>query len=271
MVRCALCLQDRDLRKSHLMPKSLYRVIRNAFPGGGKGLVFSSVDKGTSAYTNKQVVANLLCEDCEGLFDKKGEEIVCSECYRGKGNFLLQDTTKKSQVSFINSGERWINPIKETTDLNYCGYLYFGASIIWRASAGKWPNFAGKIRGSLGVKYQEQLRKFLLGETGFPSNIYLLVYVDEDKNPLPILSFPAAKKFSGYHSHVFYIPGIKFSFFVGSVTGEIGKVFQKEKTQVFFIGYYFRESVDFQQLAEFTKTDVEPRGRLARDFQSRNS
>ena len=29
MSRCGLCLQDRVLKKSHLMPKSLYRVTMN--------------------------------------------------------------------------------------------------------------------------------------------------------------------------------------------------------------------------------------------------
>ena len=147
-------------------------------------------------------------------------------------------------------------------------YLYFGASVIWRASAGKWPDYIGKTWGSLGDKYQEELRRFLLGETCFPSNIYLGVYVDRDKDILPKVAFPAHQKYPGHHIHFFYIPGIKFVFTIGSVTGAIGRMFEKEKTRVLFVEYFFKKSKDFQALAGATKI-LTPKGRLAKDVKSR--
>ena len=269
MSRCGLCLQDRVLRKSHLMPKSLYKVLRNAFPESGKDLVFSSMEERSSVYTDNQVVTPFLCDACEGILSRKGEQTVCRECHRGHGKFILRDEVKKASAILTEGGERWINPIKETTDLNSDVYLYFGASVIWRASAGKWPDSIGKTRGSLGGKYQEELRRFLLGETGSPSKIYLVVYVDGDEDTIPIMAFPTHKKYPGHHSHVFYIPGIKFSFIVGSVIGAIGRAFKQEKTQVLFVEYSFRKSRDYQTLADNTKTAVTPRGRLAKDVKSR--
>ena len=218
----------------------------------------SPMEEGNSWLTNNQVKTPFLCGTCENLLSKKGEKTVCGECYRGDGKFILRDKVKKA--SAITEGDkRWINPIKETTDINSDAYLYFGASIIWRSSAGKWSEKIGKTQGSLGEKYQEELRRFLLGETGFPSKIYLLVSVDGDgdEDINPIVTFPTHEKSLGRHYHDFDIPGIRFSFFFGSVRG-----FKEHKTQVLFVEYSFSKSKHFRTLA-FDIAKTKPRGRLA--------
>ncbi|MCY3665835.1 MAG: hypothetical protein OXH81_09275 [Gemmatimonadetes bacterium] len=134
-----------------------------------------------SAYTDSQVATPFLCDTCEEILSKNGERTVCGECYRGNGKFILRDKVKATLDMFTEEGKGWINPIKEAKNLDFGAYLYFGASIIWRASAGKWPDYIGKMRGSLGDRYQEELRRFLLGETGFPSKIYLLVGINNDE------------------------------------------------------------------------------------------
>ena len=259
MSRCGLCLQDRVLKKSHLMPKSLYRVTRNFFPESAKDHVHVSMKEGSSWLTNNQVKTPFLCGTCENLLSKEGEKTVCGECYRGDGKFILRDKVKNASAISTEGDKRWINPVKETTDINSDAYLYFGASVIWRSSAGKWPDLIGKTRGSLGEKYQEELRRFLLGETGFPSKIYLLVSVDGDGDEeiSPFVSFPVHGKSLGYHCHDFYIPGIRFSFFFGSI-----REFKEQKTQVLFVEYSFSKSKHFRTLA-FDIAKTKPRGRLA--------
>ena len=269
MSRCGLCLQDRVLRKSHLMSKSLYRALRYARPESRNDLVLSSMEQGSSVYTDNQVVTPFLCDACEGILSSGGEQTVCRECHRGHGKFILRDEVRKATATIAVGDERWINPIRESTDLNSDAYLYFGASVIWRASAGKWPDSIGMTRGALGVKYQEELRRFLLGETDFPSKIYLVVFVDGDEDIIPIMAFPTHTKYSGHYGHVFYIPGVKFSFIVGSVTGGIGRAFKQERTEILFAEYSFRKSKDFQALAANATTVVTPRGRLAKDVKSR--
>ena len=269
MARCGLCLQDRVLRRSHLMPKSLYRVLRSARPGAGKDLVLSSMEEGSSVYTDNQVVTPFLCDACEGILSSRGEQTVCRECYRGHGKFTLRDKVRKATDSFAVGDVRWINPIRDSTNLNSDAYLHFGASVIWRASAGKWPESIGRARGALGRKYQEELRRYLLGETGFPSKIYLGVFVDGDEDIMPIMAFPTHTRYSGHYGHDFYIPGVKFRFTVGSVTGGIGREFKQAGTPILFADYSFRKSGDFQLLAANTRTGVTPRGRLAKDVASR--
>lgn len=268
MSRCGLCLQDRVLRRSHLMPKSLYKALRNAHPGSGKDLVLSSLEEGSSVYTDNQVVTPFLCDACEGILSNRGEQIVCRECHRGHEKFMLRDEVRKATATAVVDDVRWINPIRESTDLNSDAYLYFGASIIWRASAGKWPDSIGRTRGALGEKYQEELRRYLLDETGFPSNIHLGVFVDGDEDIIPLMAFPTHTRYSGHHGHVFYIPGVKFSFIVGSVTGGIGRAFKQAGTPILFAEYSFRKSRDFQMLVSNTRTGVTPRGRLAKDVEA---
>ena len=149
MQQCSLCLQYRPLMKSHLIPKSLYRVVRKLFPESEEGIVRAT--KEGSSYTDKQVSIPLLCADCEGLFSKKGERVVCRECYRGRGDFILRDKLKATSEMFTVGGKGWIAPEIDAVNLDYEAYLYFGASIIWRTSVGKWPKSIGKRRGCLGV------------------------------------------------------------------------------------------------------------------------
>ena len=242
---CGLCLQDRVLKKSHLMPKSLYRVTMNSSSESAKDFVFVSMKEGSSWLTNNQVKTPFLCGTCENLFSKKGERTVCEECYRGDGKFMLQDKVKKASAISTEGDKRWINPIKETTGINSDAYLYFGASVIWRASAGKWCDDVGLTRGFLGG-YQEELRRFLLEKTGFPSKINLLVYVDSDgdEDIMPFVTSPEHVRSSGRHYNNFYIPGIWFKFFFGSV-----RAFKEQKTQVLFVEYSFRKSKHFRTLA----------------------
>ena len=114
--------------------------------------------------------------DCEEMFSKKGEQVVCKECYRGKGNFILRDKLKATSEMFTEGSKGWIIPQTESRNINldYEAYLYFGASIIWRASAGKWPSHVGRMRRGLG-KYEDKIRRYLLGETDFPKKVFLLI------------------------------------------------------------------------------------------------
>ena len=142
-------------------------------------------------------------------------------------------------------------------------YLYFAASVFWRASA--WPRDIGKYRRALGVKYQEEFRRFLLGEEGFPENAYLGVYADNAKEKYPIMAFPSVSKKEGYHHHVFYLPGVKFSLVVGSNVGGVRKMSVAGNTKIFFIEYEFNKHPDFGLLVNQVKNEYTPRGRLKLD------
>lgn len=257
MERCGLCLQPRKLKKSHLMPKSLHKAIR-----GDHGLVRASTTEG-SIYTDKQAVRTFLCEDCEGMFSRKGERVVCKESYRGKGNFVLREKLREEIERFGEKDKFWIMPKTESSSLDYEAYLYFGASIIWRASAGNWPIYAGKTKGGLG-KYEEKIRRYLVGQAAFPEKVFLIVGVnkaDDDEEPSfnSVIVSPCYEKLKGYHQHTFYVPGISFVFIIGRMSGRIERLFRRTNTSVIFIEMPFRENRFFQTLP---RKMLDPKGRL---------
>ena len=95
-------------------------------------------------------------------------------------------------------------------------YLYFGASVFWRAAARSW-NFEGQTleRIGLGPRHEEQFRLFLLGEGPFPTNARLFVHVWSD-DPIHFTTvFPTTSRVEGVRRHKFCIPGILFILFVG--------------------------------------------------------
>ena len=268
MQQCSLCLQCRDLKRSHLMPKSFYKVVRRAFPESKEqGVVFSTREG--SSYTDRQVVKPLLCADCEQIFSSKGEQVVCKECYRGGGNFILRDKLKATSEMFTEKGKGWIIPSTEAKgiSLNHEAYLYFGASIIWRTSVGKWPESIGKRYGCLGI-YEEKIRRYLIGETDFPSKVFLLIFVnneeeDQELNFNSIVSFPSCKKLEGYHAHSFVVPGMYFFLIVGRMSGPIEKGFRVADTPILFAERSFKDK-EFYEI--FPEGVLKPKGRLAREI-----
>jgi hypothetical protein len=108
----------------------------------------------------------------------------------------------------------------------------------------------------------------LLGESDVPSNIYLAVYVDNDSTILPLISFPTASKKTGYHQHLFYIPGIRFSVILGAKADDVRSLYSKFDTKIFFVEYSFRDHPDFTLIHREVKYSLKPKGRLAQEMKS---
>jgi hypothetical protein len=101
--------------------------------------------------------------------------------------------------------------------------IYFAASVFWRASAHQWHFGRHAVKqSSLGAKYEEEFRQFLLGTGAFPMRATLWVSVLE--SPRSTIAgatlFPWAERKDGYHLHKLVIPGMGFDLFVGSQVPE---------------------------------------------------
>ena len=257
MKKCGLCKLSKTLKDSHLMPKSIYRILKKAFDGNS--LVVSDPEKESIFYSDSQIKAYFLCEECEEKFNRYGENIVIPQCFKGSSEFILLDKISSAAQFLRNGSEKWINP-KIEDNFDDQEYLYFAASIFWRASA--WPTGTGKYKGLLGAKYEEEFRKFLMGEKGFPENAYLAVFADRAADKVPIIIFPSSTKKHGYHHHVFYIPGVKFSLILGAKVDNVKKLSIQGKTKIFFVEYDFSKQDDFSLLTNQVNHKYIPRGRL---------
>ncbi len=260
MKKCGLCKLSKTLKYSHLMPKSIYRILKKGFDGNK--LVISDSEKESIFYSDNQIKAHFLCEECEEKLNRFGENIVIPQCFKGSSEFTLLDKISSATQFLRNGSEKWINP-KIEDNFDDQEYLYFAASIFWRASA--WPNDINKYKGLLGAKYEEQFRKFLIGEKDFPENAYLAVFADRGVDKFPIIIFPSATKKHGYHHHVFYIPGVKFSLILGSMVDNVRKLSIHGNTKIFFVEYEFSKQDDFNLLINQVNHKYIPRGHLKKD------
>jgi len=213
--QCALCLHVKELRHSHLLPAGVWRLSRDPSRRVDPNPVV--VKTGKAFTTSRQVSASLLCGDCENRFSKNGERYVLSQCARPNGQFLLREALEIA-TSVIQDGELRVYDASAVLGSAREQYLYFAASVFWRASVRSW-SFGGQRLQALnfGAACQEEFRQYLYGgDSGFPSKARLFVHVSSDPRIDMTSVFPCAFRMESAWRYKFYIPGILFILFLGA-------------------------------------------------------
>jgi len=250
------------------MPKGVYRSIGKSFPGHGENIVWISGENKSAAYTSKQAKKYLLCENCEQIFSKKGEDRVLALMAKRNG-FKLATKIKKFKELATIEGETWCFPPNK--DLA-SSFMYFAVSIVWRLSITDWSAYGlSETKNSILIKSMNSFSEFLLGKSEMPQNKYLGVYVDNQVVDSPAMSFPAVKNHQGYQHIVFNIPGLKFSILTGDDHREgIREMFSLNKMNVYFISRSLKTHPDYHFMTNFLKNEAIPKGRLAKEFSEKN-
>jgi hypothetical protein len=111
-------------------------------------------------------------------------------------------------------------------------YVYFAASVFWRASAHNWTWSGQSVqRISFGSEYQEQFRRYLLGETGCVKNAHFLLHISSEREIGTTTIFPCTTRMEGTYRHKFYIPGLLFTLFLGKRVPETFRQFSLNAAQ----------------------------------------
>lgn len=219
--RCRLCLGVKRLQNSHLLPKALYRLLRTEGKRNPSPVWFN---RSSAWSSSSQLTDQLLCSDCEQLFHRNGEDWVLRQCNRGKGRFRLQDEVVRiPPVNLAVSGvpvsfrQAKFIPTRLTSAIEIEHLAYLAASVIWRAGVHKWVIDGNELKPiDIREDQLEQLRRFLLGETGFPSDTYFWVSVSAVvDSPISVVFPPYGGFHDGHYSFRFVIPGIMFALFMG--------------------------------------------------------
>jgi hypothetical protein len=211
--QCGLCLSTRELQRSHLLPAALYRMLRQ--PAGGTDPNPVLITPSSSLTTSRQVSAPFLCTECEDRLSKNGERYVLAQCAQADGRFKLRELLETTSPLESSSQVR-VYDAEPLLGEAIGQYLYFSASVFWRASAHNWYRESGTIdRFSLGAAYQEGFRQYLLGQTAFPGNARVWVHVSSEDLEEPLIVFPCTATVEGTRRHKFYIPSILFILFLG--------------------------------------------------------
>jgi len=197
------------LQDSHLFPAALYKILRDPDRSNPNPVMVTRNHAGT---TSRQISAYFLCWDCEQRFSRNGEQYVVGQCAQ-RDRFPLRELLQSLEPIEVGSPGTSVYDVEAILGEHAEEYLYFAASIFWRAAARSWGKQMRQL--SLGRTYREQFRLYLLGESEWPQNARLMIHVSSGEL-LDFIIDPASVRIGAVHRHKFYIPGILFILFVGA-------------------------------------------------------
>lgn len=189
---CKLCLQVKDLQASHLMPRSLYKKARSSEGTGNQDpLLVTTTERRRTSY---QITDYVLCRQCEQRFNKNGENYVMRIVTTQDLQFPLLNALKKTSPSA--SGDGWASySAADTPDINRDQIAYFAISVFWRASVHTWERESGELVSiDLGKEYNEQIRKYLLGEAPLPARAVMNVVACTERTSQISFFMPSENK-----------------------------------------------------------------------------
>jgi len=166
--KCKLCLKEKDLQDSHYLSAGLYRIARKR---GGPEVRTPKIILGS----DRQIHEYLLCRDCEQLFSRKGEDYVLRLVKQSDVNFpLLTMLNRHIPIAEGPNNGSVFSGSEVGIDSGKLGY--YALSMFWRGSVHAWKTLNQQTTSvHLASKDQEAVRKFLIGETGWPPGIIVQV------------------------------------------------------------------------------------------------
>jgi hypothetical protein len=137
-------------------------------------------------------------------------------CYRGRDRFRLRELLQRAQPIYADETDTIFNT-STIPGLDVEKLVYFCVSVFWRAAVREWESSGRKYRGiTLGPKYQEQIRRYLLADAYFPENAAVMLLVSGLKRPAIVFNFPDTIRIEASHAHTLQIPGLTFQLSLGA-------------------------------------------------------
>jgi hypothetical protein len=202
--KCKLCLKDGvQLLLSHLMSRKLYY-------SGKKRLEFISLIE--SGFDPAELKAPLLCRDCEARFSVNGEQEVLKHVAPKHvlKSFPLGDLMRVGLARDNDPSAPRFDARDFKIDTEK--FSYFALSIVWRRTIHEWS--PAIPRWELG-QFAEDMRRYLLRETPFPSNIAVIVMVCSDSASRRMWTVPYQFVEAGCLNFAFDVRGIRFRVMMG--------------------------------------------------------
>lgn len=165
---CRLCLEQKPLRRSHIIPEFLYETI---YDETGRMFVRSAIGKPISETRQVGYREYLLCADCETQIGKW--ERYVSHVWRNK---VQLDSHRQGSLMVIEG-------------LDYRQFKLFQMSVLWRAAISKLQPFSGVNIGP----HEERLRQLLFASNPGQQNDYpctMTMLLLEDKPAIDMFIEP---------------------------------------------------------------------------------
>lgn len=206
---CALCLKQRELCESHIVPEFFYK---NLYDDRHLAqLVEVGQDK--EAFLRKGFREHLLCKECENFLNTQYESYVASVW---QSKFPGQDDGEAYTVN----------------GLDFARFKLFHLSVLWRASVSNLSFFKNVFLG----KHEEKIRAMLLSKNPGRSDIYTIsgstsIY---EGAPLHGVTEPVVKKIRSHTVYLFRFGGCLWRYWVASHSsrGLVANPFEADKPLV---------------------------------------
>jgi len=232
-MKCRLCLQDRELRNSHVIPEFMYQSL---YDDKHRFQVIASRPSEPKRYAQKGIRERLLCEHCE-------QQIGVHERYV-KG--ILANVTA--------SAPEQEGAFATIRGIDYRSFRLFQHSILWRAGICSLEFFADV---KLGL-HEEKLRMLIRGDDpGEPRDYPCLITAVclDGRSLTDLIVNPAPIRVQKVRAYRFVFGGLIWIWFVTSHRHDVGlsttsldpsgtlRIFRSELSQVQFIRKMAQELV----------------------------
>lgn len=211
---CGLCKNSGIIKKSHLLPKSAYKQVRDHPNDGGGSPMLVDMSRHKFGRTDNQVCAHFLCGKCEGVFSQCGEHSV-SKLWATHSRFPMLEILDEIVPASENSKRKLFKSTQFDGGVVFALY-YFAVSVFWRAIA--WPRTNSGVdscKGFLNSAKISEVVEFLLRKSQVVNDLFLVVDVNTCVEMSGMLSMPARIANLDLTLVVFDVLGLRFMLYVG--------------------------------------------------------
>jgi len=211
---CKMCLQRKQLVKSHFMPAALYDYCREGVNSPikvGDGVVYP---------TDRQTCDYLLCKDCEHIFSDGGECWIADKLAKWKKGsseraFPLYSFLAE-RAPYYREGGTNIYFAAAAPEIRVDKLTHFALGIFWKASVHSWSRTEKESRIEFG-SYRDAIRDWLRTGRNFPHHVYLIVNIATPSHAQVALTDPyeGTRPRGGWRNFLFHVPGVLFLLAIG--------------------------------------------------------
>lgn len=195
MTKCKLCLKEKNLCESHIIPEYFYKPM---YDSKNRFFKLSIIENEKNKFMQKGLKEHLLCNECEQQINNY-EKYINGLMYYDQPSEVYQD-----------------NKIAIVKNINYRKMKLFQLSILWRASISTLKSFNEVKLGP----HQEKIRMMILNQNpgGYLDYgcMIMAVFIDTKKLADGLLVSPDVIKYDSYRIFRFIFGGMMWLYFVSS-------------------------------------------------------
>lgn len=186
---CKLCKQEKELVKSHIIPKFFFKYLYPEEKIKGKALWLVDGSRGIKSKSWIGPYERLLCKECDGMLG----------CYDNYAKRLFID---QEPIFYPRTDQALLLP-----NVDYKKVKLFFLSLLWRASVSSLPIFS-KI--NIGP-YEEKLREIVLGSNSKNREDFPILFAKYDAGKLGQIANkniqdPISQRIEGINFCLFFLP-----------------------------------------------------------------